>query len=119
MLPANTSPKLIPIPISTCGLPSELQFSFSLRKTAIISIAACMAQSAASSLATGAPHRAMRASPMNLSSVPPCSNTIPTISVKYSVSSDAMSSGLIFSDIGVNPRMSEKNTTTGRLVPPS
>ena len=56
---------------------------------------------------------------MNLSSVPPCSNTIPTISVKYSVSSDAMSSGLIFSDIGVNPRMSEKNTTTGSLVPPS
>ena len=59
------------------------------------------------------------ASPMNLSSEPECSNTISTISVKYSVSSLATSSGFMFSDIGVKPRMSEKKITTGRLSPPS
>ncbi len=63
----------------------------------------------------GAPHNAMIASPMNLSSVPPCSNTTSTISVKYSVRSLAMSSGLMVSDIGVKPRMSEKKITTGRF----
>src|SRR5437870_7663587 len=54
-----------------------------------------MARSASSSCAMGAPHSAMIASPMNLSSVPPCSNTTSTISVKYSVRSVAMASGLI------------------------
>ncbi len=63
----------------------------------------------------GAPHSAMIASPMNLSSVPPCSNTTSTISVKYSVRRVAMLSGLIVSDIGVKPRMSEKKITTGRF----
>src|SRR5437660_1741222 len=63
----------------------------------------------------GPPHNAMIASPMNLSSVPPCSNTSSTISVKYSVRSVAMLSGLIVSDIGVKPRMSEKKITTGRF----
>src|SRR2546426_9249075 len=74
-----------------------------------------MARSASASCAMGAPHSAMIASPMNLSSVPPCSNTTSTISVKYSVRSVAMASGLIVSDIGVKPRMSEKKSTTGRF----
>ena len=43
----------------------------------------------------GAPHCAITASPMNLSSVPPCRNTQSTISVKNSVSSVAVSSGVM------------------------
>src|SRR5207253_882864 len=62
------------------GLPFRL--AFRLSRAVSWSRADCMARSASSSWAIGAPHRAMIASPMNLSSVPPFSNTISTISVK-------------------------------------
>ena len=39
--------------------------------------------------------------------------------MKYSVSSRAIASGLIDSDIAVNPRMSLKSTVIGRFSPPS
>ena len=119
MLPANTSPKLMPMPIASGWRPDSFHFAFIFSSVSIWSSAHCIARSASSAWAIGAPHSAMMASPMNLSSVPECSNTISTISVKYSVRRPAISSGFIVSDIGVKPRMSEKNTTTGRFVPPS
>jgi pSer/pThr/pTyr-binding forkhead associated (FHA) protein len=68
---------------------------------------------------SGAPHCAITASPMNLSSVPPWRNTQSTISVKYSVSRLAISSGVIDSESAVKPRMSLNSTATARLSPPS
>ena len=66
----------------------------------------------------GAPQSAMIASPMNLSSVPPCSKITSTISVKYSLRSWAIASGPIDSAIAVKPRMSLKSTVVGRRSPP-
>ena len=119
MLPANTSPKLMPMPMLMAGLPVVFQCSFSSTRARCISIAAAIALSASSSVESGAPHSAMIASPMNLSSVPPLRNTISTISVKYSRSRCATSSGAIFSDIEVKPRMSVNMITTSRLLPMS
>ena len=45
-------------------------------------IAACTARSASSSWATGSPNAAMIASPMNLSSMPPCCWMHSTMMVK-------------------------------------
>ena len=70
-------------------------------------------------MAIGAPQSAMIASPMNLSSVPPCSKITSTISLKYSVRSRAIASGPIDSAIAVKPRMSLKSTVIGRRSPPS
>ena len=119
MLPANTSPKLIPMPMPSSGRPSLFHLAFIFSSSASWSTAQLIARSASSSCAIGAPHSAMIASPMNLSSVPECSNTISTISVKYSVSRVAISSGPMVSESGVKPRMSEKKITTGRFWPPS
>ena len=84
-----------------------------------MSSAASIARSASSAAPIGAPHCAITASPMNLSSVPPCLNTISTITVKYSLSSRATSSGFIDSESAVKPRMSLKSTATVLLSPPS
>ena len=63
------------------------------RSPRCMATAARSARSGSSAWAIGAPQSAMIASPMNLSSVPPCSKITSTISVKYSVSSWAMASG--------------------------
>ena len=61
----------------------------------------------------------MIASPMNLSSVPPCSKITSTISLRYSLRSRAIASGSIDSAMAVKPRTSLKSTVTGRRSPPS
>ena len=61
----------------------------------------------------------MTASPMNLSSVPPCSKITSTISLKYSLRSWATASGPMDSAIAVKPRMSLKRIVIGRRSPPS
>ena len=70
-------------------------------------------------VAIGAPHCAMTASPMNLSSVPPCSKITSTISREVLAQELAISSGPIDSAIAVKPRMSLKSTAVGRRSPPS
>src|SRR3989454_7816086 len=98
----------MPIPTPSSGRPSAFHFLFIFSSASSCPRPHFIARSASSSWGMGAPHSAMIASPMNLSNVPPCSNTISTISVKYSVRSVAMVSGLMVSDIGVKLRMSEK-----------
>src|SRR6266446_3977121 len=56
----------------------------------------------------------MMQSPMYLSTVPPWRKTTSVISVRYSRSISATCSGSTFSEIDVNPRMSEKSTVTMR-----
>ena len=58
----------------------------------------------------------MIASPMYLSTVPPCLNTASVITVRYSRRNVTTSSGCIFSDMEVKPRMSEKSTVMRRRV---
>ena len=60
----------------------------------------------------------MTQSPMYLSTVPPCRNTISVISLRYSRSISATCSGSSRSDSVVNPRLSEKSTVTSRRVEP-
>ena len=104
----------MPIFTSITGSEAALRAFISL-SSRCISIAARRARSASSACARGAPQFAMMASPMNLSRVPPCSNTMSTISLKYSLSSFTKSSGAMRSDIGVNPQMSLKRIATGRF----
>jgi len=54
------------------------------------------------------------ASPMYLSTVPPYVKTASVITVRYSRRKVTTSSGVIFSDIEVKPRMSEKSTVMRR-----
>ncbi len=60
----------------------------------------------------------MIASPMYLSTVPPFRKTASVISVKYSRRNVTTSSGSIFSDIDVKPRMSENSTVMRRRLAP-
>ena len=51
---------------------------------------------------------------MNLSSVPPCSNTMATMRVRYSSSRRTTSALSIFSDADVKSRTSENRMVTSR-----
>src|SRR6185312_5395796 len=107
------------MPICSAGRPSLRHLALRVSSSFIISSDAAMALPASSGVAIGAPHCAMIASPMNLSSVPPWRNTTSTITVKYSLRSRATSSGRISSESAVKPRMSLNSTATVRFSPPN
>ena len=71
-----------------------------------------------SSAAKGAPKTTMSSSPIILSKVPLCLNTISIISEKYSLSVITTCSGSIFSDIEVKPLISVNNIVTSLSSPP-
>src|SRR5215211_5439216 len=106
----------MPMPTPISGRPWPTHRSLSRAIERCIASAARSARSGSSLCAIGAPQSTMIASPMNLSSVPPCSKMTSTISVKYSLRSWAMPSGPIASAIGVKPRMSLKSTAVGALA---
>jgi hypothetical protein len=60
----------------------------------------------------------MIASPMYLSTVPPCRKTTAVMTVRYSRRKVTTSSGCIRSDMDVKPRMSEKSTVMRRRPAP-
>ena len=86
MFPAIMSPELMPIPISSCGRPSDAQRMFRAPSSSTISHAARTACSAWLSSSSGAPKSAITMSPTNLSTVPLWRNTTSTIFAKYSFS---------------------------------
>ncbi len=59
-------------------------------------------------LVSGSPKKIRMASPMNLSTVPPCVSAMADISVKYSLRSAVISSGCRRSVVAVKSLMSEK-----------
>ena len=83
-----------------------------------MSSAARIARSGSSGCSSGAPHCAITASPMNLSSVPPCRNTQSTIALRNSETVSATTSGAAPAAKRVKPRRSPNSTVTRRLSPP-
>ena len=77
--------------------------------------AAATARRAWSGWGIGAPKNAMTASPMNLSSVPPCSKIASAANVKTRSRNRESSSGSIVSADDVKPTMSAKKTVTSRV----
>jgi hypothetical protein len=59
-------------------------------------------------LVSGSPKKLISASPMNLSTVPPCLRAIVDISVKYSLRRKVISSGCRRSVVAVKSLISEK-----------
>ena len=74
------------------------------------SSAARTARSASPSVATGVPHTAMTASPMNFSTTPPYRRITVLAASKYAESSSRTSSGSRASDSGVKPTRSQNRT---------
>ena len=101
-VPVTTSPVLTPI------LPSIPSPGSAAR----ISSAARTARSASSSRTIGTPKRAITASPMNFSTVPPCRSTIVFISPKYLASTLRSASGSTDSPSAVEPTTSQNSTVT-------
>src|SRR6266705_7980 len=86
----------------------------SAETTSTRSIAARTARSASSSLATGVPHTAMRASPMNFSTVPPYREITVRQLSKYRDSRSRTSSESRDSESAVKPTRSANSTETRR-----
>ena len=76
------------------------------------------ARSASSSWATGVPHTAITASPMNFSTTPPCRSTASDAVAKYSLRMVRTSSGSRPSASGVDPTRSANSTVTRRRSVP-
>ena len=74
------------------------------------SSAARTARSASPSVAAGAPHTAITASPMNFSTTPPYRPITVRATAKYRVSNSRTASGSRDSDNGVNPTTSQNST---------
>jgi len=117
MLPANTSPEWMPIPIRRSGSPRSFHVAFSSWSAASIASAACTACSACSRSASGAPKTAMTASPTKSLIVPRERKIAAIMASKYSLSSAAIRSGGVVSDSVVKPRRSEKRTEMSRRSP--
>ena len=81
--------------------------------------AAATARHSLSGWSSGAPKIATMASPMKLLMYPPQGVMAWLISVRYSLRNATTSWGVIFSDMAVKFRISEKSTATQRVSPPS
>ena len=112
MSPTIASPVFTAIRTSRGGSPREARSVFQAAIPSRIFSAAATARSAWSGCSSGAPKKAITASPMNLSIVPPQAKTASEASVKNSVSRRESSSADIFSDQPVNPTMSAKRIVT-------
>ena len=86
----------------------------SSRTASTRSSAARTARSASDSVATGVPHTAITASPMNFSTTPPYRPITVVAVSKYAESSSRTSSGSRASESGVKPTRSQKRTEQSR-----
>ena len=83
-------------------------FSSTMRRCMAMAMSRQALASSRAPLVSGSPKKARMASPMNLSTVAPCSCAIFDISVKYSLSRLVSSSGCRCSAVSVKSLMSEK-----------
>ena len=117
MLPANTRPVWIPMPMRSSTSPVFFQRSFSSVSARSMSSALCTAFQACSASGTGAPNTAITASPTKSLIMPRCLKMASVMASKYSLRWAAMSAGCIRSDIVVKPRRSENRIDTSRYSP--
>ncbi len=111
--PSVTAASPVSTPMRGFSRP-EPTVSPSVRTACTSSRAARTARSASSSWATGVPHTAMTASPMNFSTVPPYRAITCRHVSKYCESRSLTSSGSRFSERAVNPTRSANSTETRR-----
>jgi hypothetical protein len=102
-----TSPVTTPARAASPGTPASAP---SWATAATRSSPARTARSASPSAATGVPHTAITASPMNFSSTPPYRPVTVRATAKYPDSSSRTASGSRDSDNGVNPATSQNST---------
>jgi len=102
-----TSPVTTPARAASPGTPFSAPSSAT---AATRSSPARTARSVSPSDATGVPHTAMTASPMNFSTTPPYRPITVRATAKYSDSSSRTASGSRASDNGVNPTTSQNST---------
>mmetsp|Transcript_33118 Transcript_33118/g.53197 ORF Transcript_33118/g.53197 Transcript_33118/m.53197 type:complete len:211 (+) Transcript_33118:1377-2009(+) len=119
MLPEHTSPELTPIPILISDFPAFARNSLNLTSSFSISIAARQAFAASNAFVSGTPKTAISASPINLSTIPPCFVITSTMHEKYSLrvlkTSEAPHSSLKV----VNPLISANKMLTRCFAPPN
>ena len=94
-------------------------FSRKRWSVSIISKAVSQPFAACRAVCTGAPKNAITASPMYLSSVPRRRKTMSVMGERYSLSRWTRAGGESFSEMPVNPRMSENITVRSISFPPS
>jgi hypothetical protein len=102
-----TSPVTTPARAARPGTPASAPSSAT---AATRSSAARTARSASPSAATGVPHTAITASPMNFSTTPPYRPITVRATAKYPDNSSRTASGSRASDNGVNPTTSQNST---------
>src|SRR5262249_20861039 len=117
-MPINPVPVLSPM---RCASLSDLSVSpvrsssASRRRQASAARTALVACAGSSS---GAPNIAAMASPMYLSTKPPCTSMMSVIAERYSFMSATISPGLLFSESVEKPATSEKNEVMVGVSPP-
>ena len=110
--PVTAWPVVIPVLIARRTPSSRSSRSLSASIESRRSTAARTALSASSSCASGIPKTAITASPMNFSTVPPCSSSACSASSNHSDWTRRSDSGSSCSPIGVEPTQSQKSTVT-------
>eukprot|EP00835_Amoeboradix_gromovi_P001651 NODE_80_length_22829_cov_0.188121.p8 type:complete len:136 gc:universal NODE_80_length_22829_cov_0.188121:16115-15708(-) len=107
--PKNTLPVFKPIPTLIAHLPSSARISLYSWTAFCISNAALMARSSGNASSSIKPKPHMRQSPINLSTIPLCLNTMLTIRSKNPFNNSKTSSGVSFSERAVNDLISANN----------
>ena len=118
MLPESSLSVLSPSPMSMGILPSFSLCIFHSQRRLIMLIPARTPRSSSSSCGNGIPKPAMIASPINLSTIPPCSLIASTMMSKYSFNSVTVPCAPKASVIVVKLRTSEKSTVATVSWPP-
>src|SRR5256885_2249108 len=110
MLPTTIGPELMPMPMSTWGIAGSSMRHFSRKRASVSIISSAVSQpfAACSGVCTGAPKKAITASPMYLSSVPRRRKTRSVIGDRYALSRWTRAVGESFSAIPANAREEDR-----------